>query len=132
MLKVPIRLTRITFSKSASGWGPSRPSDAFGDADAGAIDQHPRGPMRRGGFGDRRAGGRFVGDVADDGEAPTALAASSAAAALRSNTATFAPLAASASAVARPSPEPPPVTIAATPERFIALPPSARPGRSSP
>ncbi len=48
-----------------------------------------------------------------------ALAASSAAAALRSTTATFAPLAASAVAVARPSPEPPPVTIAAMPERFI-------------
>ena len=31
------------------------------------------GPMRRGGFGDRRAGGRFVGDVADDGEAADRL-----------------------------------------------------------
>ena len=46
---------------------------ALGDADAGAIDEHPRDSMRRGGFGERRAGGRFVRDVACDREAADRL-----------------------------------------------------------
>ncbi len=47
MLNVPIRLTLMTLSKSASGMKkPSRKADhALGNADAGAIDQHPRGAM---------------------------------------------------------------------------------------
>ncbi len=48
-------------------------NDALGRADARAIDQHPRGPMRRLGFGDRPAGGGFVGDVAREGEAANRL-----------------------------------------------------------
>ena len=46
---------------------------ALGDADAGAIDEHPRGPMRRGGFGDRRSDGGFIRDVACDREAADRL-----------------------------------------------------------
>ena len=48
---------------------PVAADNALGRADAGAIDQHPGWPMRRGGFADRRAGGRFIRHVADEGDA---------------------------------------------------------------
>ncbi len=70
MLKVPIRLTRMTFSKSpSSGCGPSLPTMRLRIADAGAIDEDARGPVRRLGLGDSRGGGGVVADVADDGHA---------------------------------------------------------------
>ena len=53
--------------------GPITADDPFGDADSGAIDQNPRRPVRRRGLGDCRAGGRFVGDVADNRRAADRL-----------------------------------------------------------
>ncbi len=121
MLKVPIRLTRTTFSKSPSGVGAAvLADDADRIADAGAVDEDARGAVRRFRLGERRGGGRVAGDVADDGHAADRPGDLLGRRRLRSATATFAPLAASASAVARPSPDPPPVTIAAAPEIFIA------------
>ena len=94
--------------------------DALGDADAGAIDEDARHAMR--GLPPWRSPPP-PDSALETSQAtavpPIAAATASALAALRSNTATFAPLAASASAVALPSPEPPPVTIAATPAIFM-------------
>src|SRR6185312_10137270 len=56
ILKVPIRLTRITRSKSASGWGPSRPATRLATPMPAQLTS-------------TRAGPGFVRDVADDAEA---------------------------------------------------------------
>src|SRR3984957_10610253 len=126
MLKVPIRLTRITLSKSASGWGPSRPTTRLATPTPAQLTSTRAGPCPAAAFAIAAPAEASSATSPTTARPPIALAASSAAVGLRSNTVTFAPLAASASAVARPSPEPPPVTIAATPVSFIALPPSAR------
>ena len=55
------------------GMRPVAADNALGRADAGAIDQHPGWPMRRGGFADRRAGGRFIRHVADEGDVRPSL-----------------------------------------------------------
>ena len=99
---------------------PVAADDAFRRADAGAIDQHPRGPMRRGGFGDRRAGGRFVGDVADDREAADRLGRLVRRGGVEIEHRDFRALGGERLRRRPAEPEPPPVTIAATPERFIA------------
>src|SRR5277367_6547853 len=126
MLKVPMRLTRITFSKSASGCGPSRPTTRFGVPTPAQLTSTRVGPCAAAALASAAPTEPSSATSPATARPPIALAASSAAAGLRSKTVTFAPLAASASAVARPSPDPPPVTIAATPDSFIALPPSAR------
>ena len=48
---------------------PIAADDALGDADAGAVDQHPRRAMRGLGLRDRRARRGLIRDVADNGEA---------------------------------------------------------------
>src|SRR6202046_5250656 len=126
MLKVPIRLTRTTLSKSASGWGPSRPTTRLATPTPAQLTSTRAGPCPAAAFAIAAPAEASSATSPTTARPPTALAASSAAAGLRSKTVTFAPLAASASAVARPSPDAPPVTIAATPDSFIALPPSAR------
>src|ERR1700722_9043073 len=126
ILKVPMRFTRITFSKSASGWGPSRPTTRLATPMPAQLTSTRGGPWVAAAFAIPPAADASSATSPATARPPTALAASSAAAGLRSKTVTFAPLAASASAVARPSPDAPPVTIAATPDSFIALPPSAR------
>src|ERR1700733_3870521 len=132
MLKVPMRLTRITFSKSASGWGPSRPTTRLATPMPAQLTSTRATPCATAAFAIAAAAEASSATSPATARPPIALAASSAATGLRSNTVTFAPLAASASAVARPSPEPPPVTIAATPVSFIVLPPSAQAGSSRP
>src|SRR5271166_5068236 len=120
MLNEPTRFTRITLSKSASGCGPSRPMTRVAVPMPAQLTRMRAGPCA--------ACALAIAAVADfssatsptSGTPPSALAASSAAAGLRSKTATRAPFDASASAVARPNPDPPPVTIAAAPEIFIA------------
>ena len=52
MLKVPIRLTRITFSKSASGIGPSRPTMRFAGPMPAQLTRMRAGAMLGRGFGD--------------------------------------------------------------------------------
>src|SRR3984957_2739890 len=123
MLKVPIRLTRITLSKSASGWGPSRPTTRLATPTPAQLTRTRAGPCAAAAFAIAAPAEASSATSPATARPPIALAACSAAAGLRSKTVTFAPLAASASAVARPSPEPPPVTIAATPVSFIARPP---------
>src|SRR6185312_9427176 len=125
MLKVPIRLTRITRSKSASGWGPSRPATRLATPMPAQLTSTRAGPCAASALAIPAPAEASSATSPTTPRPPAALAASAAAAGLRSKTATRAPLAASASAVARPNPEPPPVTIAATPVSFIALPPSA-------
>src|ERR1700733_13539895 len=132
MLKVPMRLTRITFSKSASGCGPSRPTTRLATPMPAQLTSTRAAPCAAAALASAAPAEASSATSPATARPPIALAASSAAAGLRSKTVTFAPLAASASAVARPSPEPPPVTIAATPVSFIALPPSARAGSSRP
>src|SRR3984885_5203212 len=132
MLKVPMRLTRITFSKSASGCGPSRPTTRLATPMPAQLTSTRAAPCAAAALASAAPAEASSATSPATARPPIALAASSAAAGLRSKTVTFAPLAASASAVARPSPEPPPVTIAATPVSFIAHPPSARAGSSRP
>src|ERR1700691_7914 len=132
MLKGPTRLTRITFSKSASGWGPSRPTTRLATPMPAQLTSTRAAPCAAAALAIAAPAEASSATSPATARPPMAWAASSAAAGLRSKTVTFAPLAASASAVARPSPEPPPVTIAATPGSFIALPPPARAGSSPP
>src|ERR1700722_15885909 len=132
MLKVPIKLTRTTLSKSARGGGPSRPTTRLPTPIPAQLTSTRAGPCAAAAFAIAAPTEASSATSPATARPPRALAASSAAAGLRSKIATFAPLAASASAVARPSPEPPPVTIAATPVSFIAHPPSARAGSSRP
>src|SRR5580698_7984962 len=126
MLKVPMRLTRITFSKSASGWGPSRPTTRLATPMPAQLTSTRAGPCAEAALAIPPLAAASSATSPAKARPPNALAASSAMTGLRSKIATFAPLAASASAVARPSPDPPPVTIAATPSSFIALLPPAR------
>src|SRR4029077_4940742 len=132
MLKVPMRLTRITFSKSASGCGPSRPTTRLATPMPAQLTSTRATPCAAAALASAAPAEASSATSPATARPRIALAASSAAAGLRSKTVTFAPLAATASAVARPSPEPPPVTIAATPVSFIALPPSARAGLEPP
>src|ERR1700678_3161128 len=132
MLKLPTRLTRITFSKSASGCGPSRPTTRLAMPMPAQLTSTRAAPCAAAALTSAAPAEASSATSPASARPPIALAASSAAAGLRSRTVTFAPLAASASAVARPNPEPPPVTIAATPVSFIALPPSARAGSGRP
>jgi len=105
MLKEPIRLTRITRSKSASASGHRGADHPFCHSDAGAIHQYPRRTMGLGSRDDRGLGGTCVGDVADNRDTSDFGCDASASLALRSHTATLAPCAASRRAVAAPNPD---------------------------
>ena len=59
----------MTRLKSASAIGPSRPTMRCGDADAGAVDEEARRPVRRPRRRHRRLGARRVRHVAADRDA---------------------------------------------------------------
>ena len=89
--------------------------DPLGGANAGAIDQDARGPMRGRGFF-TAASPLALSATSQAMAMPLMLSATSAARlSLTSMMATFAPAAARARAVAAPSPDAPPVTMAACP-----------------
>ena len=64
MLKLPIRLMRMTRSIIGERHRPVAADDALGRTDAGAIDQDARRAVVGGGLLDRRLGGRAVRHVA--------------------------------------------------------------------
>ena len=64
MLKEPIRLTLITLVEIRERHRAVAADHPLGDADAGAIHQHPRRAMRLGRRGDGGFGGGGIGDVA--------------------------------------------------------------------
>ena len=113
MLKEPIRLTLITLSKSASGIGPSRPITRLATPMPAQFTNTRAGPWA--------LDAATIAASADDASAtsqttatpPISAATVSASLALRSQTATLAPCAASLRAVAAPNPDAPPVTMAA-------------------
>ena len=114
MLNVPIRLTLITFSKSPSAIGPSRPITRL------ATPMPAQFTSTRGCWPSAlmasatAASAPAASDTSQTTGTPLISAATSwASLALRSNTATLAPCDASLRAVAAPRPEAPPVTMAA-------------------
>ena len=132
MLKEPIRLTRITFSKSASGWAPSRPATRLATPIPAQLTETHAGPCAAAALAIGRAGGRFVGDVADNRRAADRLGRL-----LRRRRVEVEdrdPRSLGGKRLRRraASPEGPPVTIAAAPDSFIALPPLARTSRARP
>ena len=125
MLNVPIRLMRMTVSKTSSGCGPSRPTTRLATPTPAQLTRMRAGPCAPPPC-DRRLGRGGVGDVARDREAADRLGGFLGRRRVEIEDRDARALAASASAVARPSPEPPPVTIAAAPESFIASSPSPK------
>ena len=69
MLKVPVRLTAMIFSNSASGIGPSRPTMRLAGPTPAQLIRMRAGPcLSRASF-ERRLGVVGAGDVAADGDA---------------------------------------------------------------
>ena len=69
MLKVPIRLMRMTRSKSSSGIGPSRPTMRLAGPMPAQLTRMRAGPCSAAAFFDRGFGAFGVGDVAGDRDA---------------------------------------------------------------
>src|SRR5580692_3519233 len=113
MLNVPIRLTLMTLSKSASGCGPSRPTTRFATPMPAQLISTRAGPWALAAC--TTAASADAASVTSQAMAVPLISAAtlSASLTLRSHTATFAPCAASRRAVAAPNPDAPPVTIAA-------------------
>ena len=113
MLNVPIRLTLITLLKSASAIGPSRPTTRLATPMPAQFTSTRAGPCALAAAA-IAASAEAASETSQVTATPLISAATvSASLALRSNTATLAPCAASFRAVAAPSPDAPPVTIAA-------------------
>ena len=113
MLKEPIRLTLITFSKSASGIGPSRPNTRLATPMPAQFTSTRAGPWALD-AATTAASAEAASETSQITATPPISAATlSASLALRSHTATLAPCAASRRAVAAPNPDAPPVTMAA-------------------
>ena len=121
MLKVPIRLMRMTRSNASSARGPLRPMMRPAVPTPAQFTR-----MRQGPWAVRAAAMAASPDgPLETSQAmpmpPKRAALASAAASLMSSTATLQPPSASSFAVAAPRPEAPPVTTAASPCRFIAV-----------
>ena len=115
ILKVPIRLMRMTRSKSASGIGPSRPTMRLAGPTPAQFTRTRAGPCAAAACL-TAASPEAASDTSQATAIPPMLAATSPAAfSLTSKMATLAPAAASARAVAAPRPDAPPVTMAACP-----------------
>src|SRR6185312_5519185 len=107
MLKEPSRLTLITFSKSPSAIGPSLPITRLATPIPAQFTSTRAGPWVA------AASAMAASAEAASETSQISAATVSASLALRSQTATLAPCAASRRAVAAPNPDAPPVTMAA-------------------
>jgi hypothetical protein len=113
MLKEPIRLTLITRSKSASAIGPSLPITRLATPMPAQFTSTRAGPCALDAAA-TAASAEAESETSQIAAVPLISAATlSASLALRSQTATLAPWAASRRAVAAPNPDAPPVTMAA-------------------
>src|SRR5947209_1603024 len=113
MLKVPVRLTLITLSKSASAIGPSRPTTRLATPMPAQLTSTRAGPWALVAWA-IAASAEAASETSQATATPLISAATvSASLALRSHTATLAPCAARRRAVAAPNPDAPPVTMAA-------------------
>ena len=123
MLKLPIRLTRMTVSKSARSIGPSRPTIRLAGAIPAQLTSRRQGPWVALAF--LTTASAVAASLTSQARPspPISFATASAVSRLRSITPTRAPAAARARAVAAPMPEPPPVTRAPTPLTSIEPPP---------
>ena len=113
MLKEPIRLTLITLSKSPSAIGPSLPITRLATPMPAQFTSTRAGPWAAAALA-MAASAEAASETSQITATPPISAATvSASLALRSQTATLAPCAASRRAVAAPNPDAPPVTMAA-------------------
>ena len=113
MLKVPLRLTWITLSKSANGIGPSLPITRLATPMPAQFTSTRAGPCAFSAAA-TAASAEAASETLQVTATPLISAATvSASLVLRSHTATLAPSDASRRAVAAPSPDAPPVTMAA-------------------
>ena len=113
MLNEPIRLTLITLSKSPSAIGPSRPITRFATPMPAQFTSTRAGPCALAACATAASADAASDTSQITATPPISAATLSASFALRSQTATLAPCAASFRAVAAPSPDAPPVTMAA-------------------
>ena len=113
MLKEPIRLTRITLSKSASGIGPSRPNTRLAMPMPAQFTSTRAGPWAFDAATMAASAEAASATSQVTATPPISAATLCASLALRSQTATLAPSLASRRAVAAPSPDAPPVTMTA-------------------
>ena len=113
MLNEPIRLTWITLSKSASAIGPSRPITRLATPMPAQFTSTRAGPCAFAASATAASADAASETSQITATPPISAATVSASLALRSQTATLAPCAASRRAVAAPSPDAPPVTMAA-------------------
>ena len=118
-LNVPTRLTSTTLRNPSSDAGPLRPTMRCPAAMPAQFTQMRAGPCSA----PARATASSTPAASETSQAsprpPVSLPTAPAAASSVSNTATFAPAAASRRAVSAPSPDPPPVTTAACPSMFM-------------
>src|SRR5947209_6160270 len=115
MLNEPIKLIRMTRSKSARPWGPSRPTTRLATPMPAQFTSTRAGPCAFAAAITAASPDAASATSQVTATPPISLASSSPNLALRSSTATFAPCAASFRAVAAPNPDAPPVTMAAWP-----------------
>ena len=121
MLNEPTRLMLMIFTKASSGKGPFLPTVVIALPVPAQLMSTRSGPFASA-FSKAALASASLQTSPITAIPPISFATFSAPSLLRSNTVTFAPRSASSFAVAAPSPEPPPVTKADAPFRFICCP----------